>query len=76
MPMERPNGAPGAHPRDQYRFPGAHIRVLYEVLFRVYVVQRAESIGRFIMNTIMIAMCDMGQNLHKSHSGCRLDPFL
>ena len=27
MAMQRPNDAPGAHPRDQYRFPCAHIRV-------------------------------------------------
>ena len=27
MTMERPNGAPGAHPRGQYWLPGAHIRV-------------------------------------------------
>ena len=27
MAMERPNGAPGAHPRGQYRFLGAQIRV-------------------------------------------------
>jgi len=28
-------------------------------------VQHAESIGGFIMDEIMIAMCDMGQNLQK-----------
>ena len=30
------------------------------------VVQRAESIGGFIMDDIMITMCDMGQNLQKT----------
>ena len=45
------------------------------VYFRVYinVVQRAESIGGFIMDDIMITMCDMGQNLQTFLAGSSLN---
>ena len=38
-------------------------------------LQRAESIGGFIRNEIMIVLGDMAQN-HKKNSGCWLDAVL
>ena len=38
-------------------------------------VQRAVSIGGFVGDEIVIAMCDMAQN-HKKKSGCWLDAVL
>ena len=65
MTMERPNGAPVAHPRGQYRFPGAHIRV-GGTLGYMKAVWRAESIGGFVRDENVTAMGDMGQKHRKS----------
>ena len=66
MAMERPNGAPGAHPRDQYRFPCAHIR-LWGTLGCIKAERREKSIGGFIRDEMMIAMGDMPWIYKKLH---------
>ena len=65
MAMERPNGAPGAHPRDQYRFPCAHIRV-WGTFGCIKAVRRAEGIEGFVVDEIVIAMGDIAHGVSPS----------